>query len=627
MTTTSPLASRRATPAILVAGLLGGAATSAGIALTATSGWLVVRASERPIILTLLVAIVSVRTFGIARPFFRYLERVRSHDAALIDLAQRRTSVYAGLIPLTPARLGRRSRSEVLTGVVDDLTDTVEAQVRVTVPVLSSVVAGLMAVVLVALLWPAAGLVLAALLVAIAGACLLARALEARGQHAVLAARSEVQRVSDLVARHADDLRAVGGERRALEWLDAAHAVWGAATRRQSRGRALVAAMILIGTGVAAVACAVLATGADVSAPVAALLVVVPVAVGDALAPLAEAMRAQARAEASATRLTDVLSQTPAVAAASTASPASTALAARADADQAGVRADSDDGRADSQGEPTAYAPASTVPHLRLDSVTASWTGERTDLPPLTLDLPPGSRVAMVGANGSGKSTALAVLARHLDPTGGRYTVDGEDATAADLAGVRALFAVVDDEPHIFASSVRANLLVAAPAASDGAVRGALERAGLGRWLRGLPDGLDTALGTGGRGMSGGERARLAIARALLSERPVILLDEPVAHLDHASAVAIIADLLAATGMSASDPAASSVSSAGASPGDPADTSPGDSAGTFLGDPAGPATAGRPAHGILARTVVMVSHRPEGLDGFDRVLDLTPARL
>ena len=110
-----------------------------------------------------MVAIVAVRTFGIARPFFRYLERLVSHDAALDDLAVRRTSVYAALVPLTPARLGRRSRSSVLTGVVDDLTDVVEAQVRVTVPLISSALAGLVAVLLTAWFAPAVGLVLAGL--------------------------------------------------------------------------------------------------------------------------------------------------------------------------------------------------------------------------------------------------------------------------------------------------------------------------------------------------------------------------------------------------------------------------------------------------------------------------------
>ena len=139
------------------------------------------------------------------------------------------------------------------------------------------------------------------------------------------------------------------------------------------------------------------------------------------------------------------------------------------------------------------------------------------------------------------------------------------------LAAVRAHLAVVDDEPHIFASSLRENVRLARPDADDAAVESALRAAGLGAWLNGLADGLDTMLGTGGRGVSGGERARLALTRAHVSGRPVVLLDEPVAHLDHATAVAVLADVRRA----------------------------------FAG-----------------RTVIMVSHRPDGVDGFDRVVDL-----
>ena len=136
---------------------------------------------------------------------------------------------------------------------------------------------------------------------------------------------------------------------------------------------------------------------------------------------------------------------------------------------------------------------------------------------------------------------------------------------------VRALLAVVDDEPHVFASSVRENLRLARPAAADADLRAALAAAGLSDWYAALPAGLDTLLGSGGRGVSGGERARLALARAHVSGRPVLLLDEPVAHLDHATAVAVLADLRRA----------------------------------FAG-----------------RTVVMVSHRPDGVADFDRVVDL-----
>ena len=545
--------STRPSAAIIVAGLIGGAATASGIALTATSGWLIVRASERPVILTLLAAIVAVRAFGMARPYFRYVERIRSHDAALDDLAQRRVEVYAGLVPLTPARLGRRARSEVLTGVVDDLTDIVDAQVRVTVPVVSSLFAGLLAVGLTALLAPAVGAVLAVLLLVIAAGCLVAWRLESRSRDTLLQARAEVMRVSDLVARQATELRAVGGEATALAWLDAAHDRLRGAVARQSAGRSLVAALILAGTAAAAVAAAFLAGGSGVGGPVAALLVVTPVAVGDALAPLVESMRSLARAQGSTARLDALLDQTPAVAG------EGVGLLGDERATD-GVPGDDDD-------------PAYLAPHLTLRRVSGSWTGTERQLAPIDLDLHPGRRVAVVGANGSGKSTLLAVLARHLDPLDGTYTVDGVDVRDVDLEDLRARFAVVDDEPHVFASTLRENLRLARPGSNDDAVTDALTRAGLGGWLAGLPAGLDTRLGSGGRGLSGGERARLGLARALLSGRPVVLLDEPVAHLDHATAMSVLDDVMTST---------------------------------------------------TDRTVVMVSHRPEGLAGFDDIIDLTP---
>lgn len=528
----------RPSRATILGGLLGGAATASGIALTATSGWLIVRASEQPVILTLLTAIVGVRAFGIARPFFRYLERLVSHDAALDDLAVRRTAVYAALVPLTPARLGRRARSRVLAGVVDDLTDVTEAQVRVTVPVLSSVVAGLVATLLVAWFSPAVGLVLVGLLLAVAASCWLAWWVESRSRDEMLEARAEVVRVSDLVARQASELQAIGAEGTASGWLSDAHETWRSAVRRQSVGRALVAAFLLLSTAVAALAAALLADPAAVGGPVAALLVVVPVAVGDALAPLVDTMRSLARAQGSGARLDALLDQEPAVR------------------------------------EPHSPAPAPEVAdghHVALAGVAASWAGGPDQLAPTDLDLPSGRRVAVVGPNGSGKSTLLAVLARHLDPSRGTHSLDGADVRDLQVEDVRRQVAVLDDEPHVFATSVAGNLRLARPDADDDQVSAALGRAGLGGWLSDLPDGLATHLGTGGRGLSGGERARLGLARAVLADRPVVLLDEPTAHLDHATATAVLDDVLDAT------------------------------------------------HG---RSVVMAGHRPEALDRFHSVLDL-----
>ncbi len=531
--------SLRPGPRLVLGGVVGGLALTSGIALTATSGWLIVRASERPVVLTLLTAIVAVRTFGMARPALRYLERLLTHDAALADLARRRSRVYRSLVPLTPARLGRRGRADLLTGVVDDLDDVVGAQIRAAVPVLSAAVAATVTLGLTAWLHPSTALVLLGLVAVAAGVAGLAWSLERAGQARLLAARAEVGAVAELVAHQSGEVRAVHGERRILDRLAAAHDELDTATLAQARGRTVSAGALLLAGGAAAALVALLLgrTGADLSPAVRALLVLTPVALVDALTPLTDAVRALARGRAAAVRMGAVLGQDPALAPTGTGRP--------------------DTGR---------------VPHLRLDRVTAGWTEGATQLGPLTLDVPPGTRLAVVGANGSGKSTLLAVLARHLDPATGTYELDDRDARGLDLDAVRDLVAVVDDEPHVFASTLRENLRLAAPSSDDADLVAALDRAGLGAWLADLPDGLDTRLGARGRGVSGGERARLAIARAVLSGRPVVLLDEPVAHLDHATATAVLADLTRAT---------------------------------------------------AGRTVIMVSHRPDGLDAFDRVVDLS----
>lgn len=530
-------------PGIVRGGLLGGIATAAGMALTATSGWLIVRAAERPLILTLLTAIVAVRTFGIVRPVFRYWERLVSHDAALASLADRRTAAYAGLIPLTPARLGRRRRSDVLTGVVEDLSDVVDAQVRVTVPVISSLVAGILAVGLTAWIAPPVGLVLTVLAVVIALVSLLSLRLESHSLEKLLAARAEVTRVSELVTGQANELRAVGGWERAMGWLDEAQDTVARATRRQSLGRATASAAFLVAVGAAVITTAALVAPMAVSLPVKALLLLTPVAVSEAITPLTDAMRALARARGSAARIAALLGLKPAV-----------------------------------RGRGGSKRLTDRVPHIVLRAVTASWNGERTHCGPVDLELPAGSRVALTGVNGSGKSTLLAVLARHLDPASGTYTWDGVDVMDVPLDDVRGRIALVDDEPHVFATSLRHNLLVAAPSAKDGDLEDALERAGLAGLVAELPEGLDTLIGANGRGLSGGERARLGIARALVSRRPVVLLDEPVAHLDSATALAVLSDLI------------------------------------------------RAEEDDATRTILMVTHRQEGLSLFDRVVGIDTSR-
>ncbi|NHN57214.1 thiol reductant ABC exporter subunit CydC [Calidifontibacter sp. DB0510] len=529
---------------IVPAGVLGGIAVACGVFLTATSGWLIVQASTRPVILTLLTAVVGVRTFGIGRPVFRYWERVISHDGALRDLAERRTETYRSLIPLTPARLGRRRRADLLTGVVRDLDDEVDVQVRSLVPLIATLVASVLAIVVAFVLLPVAGAVVAVLALCAVALGVVDGALERRGQRDVLAARGEVQRIAHLYAANTVELQAIHAVDDLARQLAEAQAAAERAARRQVLGRAvgLGGSLLLTGLGVGVMAYAVsgpLGAGA-LAAPVAALLVFLPLALGDVLGLVPDAVGALVRARVARRRLVGLVDQEPAV------------------ADVARER----------------LTPA--APTLRLVDATASWTGAAEHLPPTTLTLAPGEKVLVTGANGSGKSTLLALLARQLDPSAGRYEVDGRDVRTVSLAGIRDLMAVVDDDPHLFNGTVRANLLLAQPDATDRELDAALVHAGLGRWLAGLPDGLDTQLGTGVRGLSGGERARFGIARALVSGRPVVLLDEPVAHLDRPTATAVLGDLMA--------------------------------------------SADR-------RTVVLVSHQPVLTEAFDRVvaLDASPA--
>jgi thiol reductant ABC exporter CydC subunit len=544
-------------------GLLGGVATAAGMALTATSGWLIVRASQHPVILTLLTAIVAVRAFGMARPVFRYWERLTSHDAALAMLAERRTSAYEALIPLTPARLGRRRRSDVLTGAVDDLTDVVDAQVRVTVPVISTAVAGGIAIALTMVLAPPVGLVMLALGLVVCLISGVAVRLESRSLAELLAARAEVTRVSELMSSQAGELRAVGGWHTALGWLDDAHAALGRATRRISAGRATAAALFLVAVGTAVAVTAAIAQDLAVSTPVKALLVLTPVAVSEAITPLVDAMRALARARGSEHRIDALLDLAPAVADTRSGNPG------HADVDASGTRLGH-----------TAYASSD----VETRGLTASWTGAHTDLTATDLDVPAGSRIAVTGPNGSGKSTLLAVLARHLDPSGGTYRLGGTDALGQPLEETRARIAVVDDETHVFATTLRGNLALARPDADDAAMERALRAAGLSPLLESLPDGLDTTLGSTGRGLSGGERARLGIARAHVSRRPVVLLDEPVAHLDPPTARAVVEDLMRG----------------GAEPG----------------------TTQVAGTDTPAQTIIMVTHRDDGAELFDRVVEV-----
>ncbi len=493
--------------------LLGAGAAASGVALTATAGWLIVQASTRPAVLTLLVAIVGVRTFGLARPVLRYAERLRSHDAALRLLARRRVEVYDALVPLVPGGLGRR-RGELLASVVEDVDSVVDRALRVRLPVHTLLLVGALAGAAAWVVLPVAALTVTAGAVGAAGSAFgLARLGAGRSERRAVQRRAALFDAVVEVVQTAPELVMWQAGRAAADRVAAVSDQMGRALVRSARwtGAGRAAALLVSGLAVAATALAAappVAAG-TLSGPAMALLVLLPLALAELCAPLADAGSLAARTTAAARRLRAIEEAAPPVVE-----------------------------------SPTRPRPRGTG--LELDSVTAGWAPGHAALEQLSLSLPSGSRIGVTGRSGSGKSTLAAVLLRFLDPTRGRVDLGGTPTAWLRLDDLRSVVGLVDDDPHVFATTLVENVRLARPDASDSEVETALREARLGDWLDTLPEGLDTWLGDGHGEVSGGERARLAVARALLADQRVLVLDEPVAHLDHATATALAEEVLGA---------------------------------------------------------------------------------
>ena len=326
-----------------------------------------------------------------------------------------------------------------------------------------------------------------------------------------MAARAELSTDVVEVVQVARELRIWQGADRAVARIVASSDRLGAAARTVATwtGAGRAWALATSGATMALVAATTAPAVADstLSGPLMALLLLVPLALADVSAPLADAGALSARTDAATARLTRLEHTPPAV-------------------------------------RDTVSRPPSPDHDVGADRVRGRWHPDSTPTAECTLDLGPGDRVAVVGPSGSGKSTLAALLLRFLDPVSGTVTHGGVDLRDLALDDVRRLTGLVDDDPHVFATTLAENVRLARPAATDAEVEAALRDARLGPWLDELPEGLDTWLGDGHAGISGGERARLGVARALLADQGVLVLDEPAAHLDHATATLLARELL-----------------------------------------------------------------------------------
>ncbi len=487
--------------------LLGALSTASGVALTATAGWLITRASEQPPVLHLMVAIVGVRLFGLARPVLRHAERVLSHDVVLRELADRRAQVFADLVPLVPGRLGPR-RGDLLTSVVDDVDALLDDRLRVRQPLVSAAIVVAGAGVLGALLAPAAGLVVLGVGAGGALAFVVARRGTTRTEAEVVARRASLGTRVEEVTHGLRELEQWGATEHALALVRGESAALARAVRRSTRAVASGVALSSAAAGLGVIAIAAVVAPDAVSPAVLALLLLAPLALADATAGLADAGALSVRVRAARARLEQLAATTPAVA------------------------------------DPDTPAPVPGTHGVELARVRLGWT----DRPVLALEhlaLRPGEHLGITGSSGSGKSTLAATLVRFIDPVSGQVLLGGTDLRRLELDDVRRTVGLVDDDPHVFASTVAENVRLARPDATDADVRDALGRARLGTWVDALPHGMHTHVGTGSRDVSGGERARLALARSLLADPSVLVLDEPTAHLDGPTARAVAGELIA----------------------------------------------------------------------------------
>jgi len=503
---------------LLFAVAAGAAATSCGVALLAVSGFLLARASQHPGILAISAAVVAVRALSAGRGVFRYLERLASHDAAFRVLADVRVRIYRRLERLAPAGLAAFTSGDLLARLVSDVDATQDLFIRGIAPPLAAALTGAGAVVACLLILAPAGAVLAAgLLVAGIGISVLAARTARGAARRIAPSRGHLAATfTDLIAGAAD-LHAYGAEETALASVTVVDAELTSHDRRNAMVSGLSAGLSSAITGltvwcVLLLGVAATGDGALTRVPL-AVLTLTALASFEAVAALPAAAVQLGQARVSARRIAAVLDAP------------------------------------DPVREPLTPRPMPAAPiSVRLRGVQVRYQpGGLAALDGVDLDLAPGRRAALIGPNGAGKSTVASVLLRFVDVTAGTVTLNGQDLASYCADDVRARIGACPQDPHIFDASLRDNLRLARPGATNEQLAEAAAQVRLLDWIESLPHGWDTQAGAHGAALSGGQRQRLALARALLADPEVLILDEPTAHLDPDTRRAVMRDLLAAT--------------------------------------------------------------------------------
>lgn len=518
----------------VLAVLAGAGGLGSAVGLAAVSAWLIARASQMPPVMYLNVAAVAVRALGISRGLLRYVERLVSHEVALRGMATLRVRMYERLASGSPGALVRLRRGDLLARVGADVDAVGDVVVRGLLPVAVAAVLGVGSVVLVGAFLPSAGAAL--------GGCLLVAGVVAPWwsvratttiERRSATARAEMAAVTMTLLDGAGELTVAGRVGTTLQILRTTDQRLADAADAGARPAAVAATLGPLAMGAAVLASLALgipATTAGLLAPVElAVIVLTPLAAFEAAALLPGAGVALLRSRQAARRVMELLDGAAVATGALAQHPAVTAPVVPEGT------------------PPEAALPAadhSAGPLLEARALACGWPGGRTLLTGLDLTLEPGRTVAVVGPSGLGKTTLLLTLAGLIPPVAGDVLVTGRPIASLGRTQAAAHVVMTAEDAHVFDTTVLENLRVARGSVTEEEARDALERAGLGAWLAALPDGVHTRLGADASSISGGERRRLLLARALCSDASVLLVDEPAEHLDPQTADALVTDLL-----------------------------------------------------------------------------------
>ena len=479
--------------------LAGTAALGSAVGLAAVAAWLIGRAAQLPNPADLALAAVAVRFFGIGRGVFRYLERLASHDTALRGVVRLRERTYERLAGASARTVLSLRRGDIVARAGADLDAVGDAVVRCLIPVGVAVVVSAIASVIVGAQLLVAGAALAGVLV-LAGlvpAFLTSRSARIAADAGVTAA-AEVAATALAAVEASAEHRVWDADRDALAAVARANRAAEDAADAAARPASLAAAAQTFFSGlglIVGVAFAVYAAkNGEISGPAAAVVALTPLAAFEAVGAIPAAITQFHRSNAAAARLAQVSEEQDVSTPSGASSPAT----------------------------------------LTLTDLSVGWPGA-VPTRAVSASAAPGTAVALAGRSGVGKTTLLLTATGALEPIAGSVVFGGVRLTPAD-AGTA--YALTLEDAHLFGTTVLENLRVARGEVTEAQAWEVLARVGLDAWVRSLPQGIDTELGTGGYSVSGGERRRLLMARALLADVPLQLLDEPGEHLDTAGIAA-----------------------------------------------------------------------------------------